>query len=122
MCRNFLLYLISLETFSFLKKVTSRQQGLYIAFVLILGIIGLNFIEYIYHSKGIIKLFIFLVLILFLTGGILNGLKITMDSQGDLQNKYMAIYYCIQFAGIIIALIFFIFKFLKLTFFLISSI
>jgi len=118
MCRNFLIYLINLKSINFLKEITSKQQGMYIGVALILGIIGLTFIEYIYHSKGIIKLLIFLVIILFLTGSTLNGLKITIDSQGDLQNKYMAIYYCIQFFGIVLALIYFIFKFLKLLFFL----
>jgi hypothetical protein len=80
--------------------------------------LGLRFFADLYHMEGLGKVFVFLALILFLIGGILNSTKIIMNNLGDFQNKYMAIYYCIQLFGIVSALIFFIFKFLKLLSFL----
>ena len=114
MCHKFLLNLINLKIFDFLKNITTKQQYLYIASVLILVIVGLRFFSEFYHMIGLSKLFVFLALILFLIGGILNGTKIIMNNLGDFKNKYMAAYYCIQLIGIMVALIYFIFKFIQL--------
>ena len=114
MCRKFLLELINLKIFNFLKKITTKQQYLYIVSVFIFAMVGLRFFANLYHMEGLGKLFVFLALILFLIGGILNGTKIIMNNLGNFQNKHMAIYYCIQFIGIAVALIYFIFKFIQL--------
>ena len=121
MCRKFLLDLVSLNIFNFLNKITIKQQYLYIVIVFIFAMIALRFFANLYHMEGLSKLFIFLALILFLIGGILNSLKIIINNQGDFQNKYIAIYYCIQLIVIMIILIYFIFKFLNLIFFLMFS-
>jgi len=116
LCRKFLLHLVNLKIFNFLKKITKKQQYFYIVIVFIVAMISLRFAEYLYHLEGLDKLFVFFVLILFFIGATLNGLKIIIDNIGDFKNKYLTIYYCIQLITIQLVLAYFICKFIKLTF------
>ena len=119
MCSRILSYLISSKYFHFLKKVTTFQRAIFVISGISFVIFIVNNFEYFYYSKGLNKIILLLITILFLIGTFFHILKIFIDKEKYLDIKSIAISYCLQLIGITIGLLYLIFKFLKLTFFLI---
>ena len=119
MCYKFLNYISNFKISSFLKKiilVNNIKSTLIITFFIAISI---YFAKYIYYSGGIIKLIIFFIAIIFLINAIFRGIYIVNEGRADWKNnKYYTFYICMQFIGVILGLIYFIFKFLNLLFIL----
>lgn len=111
MCSKFLRYLIELNIFIFLKKMTTQQHNKLIAVLFVIMMIGLFFAGKIYRAEGIIQVFIIFTSIIYLIIGILNYIKGLMLTQGDWKNEFAAFYYCLWLVILISGLVILIYKF-----------
>lgn len=110
MCSKFLKYIIELNIFFFVKKITTKQHYLLIFILNITMIVGLIFTREIYRTEGILKILVFIVLIVYLMIVILASIRGITISQANWNNNFSALFYCLPFFMLIIFLFIMIYK------------
>jgi len=110
MCSKVLSYLISSKYFHFLKKVSTFQQVVFVILGFSFVVFLVNKFEYFYYLTGLNKIILLLVIVFFLVGTFLHILKIFIDKKGYLDIKPIATSYCLQLVGIIIGLLYLLYK------------
>jgi len=111
MCNKVLKYIIGLNIFSFIKKMTTKQHYKLIFIINIIMLLGLVFAREIYRTEGIMKIFIFILLIAYLTILILASIRGIMISQPNWNDNFSAFFYCLPFFMLIAFLLILIYKF-----------
>jgi len=110
MCKKVLEYFTTHSYLKFIYKISKFQQALFNIFGFILIIVSVENFSFIYHSDGVIKLLIYLIIILFLFGGFLNMIKTFIDANEWFRFKYYLVSFCLYLIGLIIGIFYFIFK------------
>ena len=104
MCSEFLKKIIELDILFFLKKITLAQHYKITAFFFISMMLGLFFAEEIYRFDGILKCLIILIAIIYLGVYLLHIIKGLMLTRADLKSEFVAFYYCLWLAALIVVL------------------
>jgi len=94
--------------------MTTKQHYKLIFIVNIIMLLGLVFAKEIYRVEGIMKIFVFILLITYLIVLILTSIRGIMISQPNWNDNFSAFFYCLPFFLLIIFLLILIYKFLLL--------